>query len=126
MKTKKLPNSEKVNTAIARKLRMLRAAKNVGWEEFSRYLGYSRFTISSWESGESEPSAEQKGLIEAEFAEVLRELHESEDGKDSLQAKYLICLKCLPDLSETHLKDLNSSITNLLKVKEKKRKQNFF
>ena len=109
--------NERANTAVAKKVRMLRAAKNVSREEFSRYMGANSYSVSYWEAGANVPSTEQMGKIDAEFAEVLKELYESEGGQDVSHEHYLSCLKHVTKLSETHLKDLDLCIKNLLKIR---------
>lgn len=113
-------SNAKADALIAKKVRMLRAAKNLSRENFAYYMGIGRLSIANWEGGISAPSPAQKEMIEAEFDAVLTEMLRADDDEATSQGCYLTCLRCLPDMSTHTLKSLNECIATLIKNRERK------
>lgn len=114
-------NNRTPDDVMAKKIRMLRAAKNVSREEFAMYMGISRFSITGWENGSTVPSQRYRDKIDAEFSAEVAEILSSENEPETAQNGYLTCLRCLPDIPTHSLRSLSNCIATLIRAREQRR-----
>lgn len=116
-----MQQNSKADSIIAKKIRMLRASKNVSREEFAMYIGINRFSLTNWESGASEPPQNYKEKIDAEFSTAVAEILSLEMESEKEVSNYLTCLQCLPDMQVHALKNLSACIATIIRAKERRK-----